>query len=147
MSEYDPDDYYHWSPPDIWGYRCCPDPASYWTHGVVDGDSYDLFVDLGYDNYTRARIRAVHIDTAEIWGNSSDAELDAARDHRDFARAWVEAARTEYGDWPLVLRTRGKHGSFDRWLGEVFTAGGDSLERAMIDAFGDGPHFRWGDLY
>lgn len=152
--DYDPDEYYHWEPPsEIWGYRCKPDHWSQHDHGVVDGDTWNLYVDLGYQTYERVSVRAVHVDTAEIWGARSSAEYEAAIEQRDFAREWmIDAVATHGGgpaadEWPLVLRTRGRTGRYGRWLGEVFDVSGHSLERALIEEFDGTEFFRWGDLY
>lgn len=149
-AEYDPNEHYHWEEPDeVWGFYAKPDSFSDYEYGVLDGDTWDLLVDQGFRDYQRPRIRAVHIDAAEVFSaRRGSAEYRAGIEQRDFARDWMaDAVDAHDGDWPLVLRTRRKRGSFDRWLGEVFDRDGNSLERALIDEFDDDPFFRWGDLY
>ena len=39
---------------------------------IVDGDTYDFKVDLGFHTFTRIRIRMIGVDTAETYGVAKD---------------------------------------------------------------------------
>lgn len=122
---------------DVWTYRARPDPHSRWRHGVADGDTYHLVVDQGFGSTHQVKVRAKHIDTAEIWGAEDDAELDRAREQRDFARAWMADALDAEAQWPLRIRTDQATGHYGRWLAEVYNTSGESLEWALYERFGD----------
>lgn len=115
---------------ELWTYRARPDPLSNHELGVIDGDTYDLFVDMGFNSYTRIRVRPPHIDTAERYTDLYDEQTE-------FVREWFRDAMDSNGEWPLVIRTGKGTGGFGRWLAEVFNRDGESLEAAILDEYGD----------
>lgn len=132
-------------PTDWWTYRATPDPRSRYAQGVLDGDTYDVVVDLGFRTLQRIRIRALGIDTAEIFGSAEGSdEYVRGVEQRDWVRTWMAetpstAADVEGHDpeWPLTLRTRKETGKYGRWRAEVYDAEGASLTEALVDAFGE----------
>ena len=120
---------------EIWQYRAT-------VERVVDGDTLDLKIDLGFGvtlTGDEARVRLRHVDTAEIYGASSDSEEYAAgQQHKQFVEAWIAQAGTD--EWPLFVQTwkddeRGKYG---RWLVEVQRRNdGAVLHNDLIAEFGD----------
>lgn len=103
-----------------------------WDYGVVecvrvvDGDTVDLRIDLGFYLTAALRFRLLGVDTPER-GQPGWAEAT------DFARQWI-AARTT-----LRVQTH-KSDSFGRWLGDLYS-GDEHLHRALIDA-GHGVSYR-----
>lgn len=87
---------------------------------VIDGDTYDLDLDLGFYASLRVRIRLSDVDTWEMWGKNAH-ELGVPA--KNFAENWLQKA----GE--LRVRT-GKlspgypvgDGSFGRWVGEIYDA-------------------------
>lgn len=97
-------------------YRCKP-------HRVVDGDTVDLDVDLGFHLTVRIRVRLAGIDTPER-GQAGFKEASA------FVASWI--ADVQDGD--LVVQTE-KTGKYGRWLGVITTTYSDqSLNRALVEA-------------
>lgn len=89
---------------------------------VVDGDTLELEVDLGFDIRHTIRCRLEGIDTPEIRGGTAETKA-AGFAARDAAAEWVAA---QPGRWPLVVSTSGR--SFTRWVGVVRSAtSGESL--------------------
>lgn len=90
---------------------------------VVDGDTIDVDVDLGFRIVMRQRIRLAEVDAPErghmLWG--------AARDFTDrFVRGSTE-------DWPLILETFKPSDKYGRWLAHVTRAdSGQSLATSML---------------
>lgn len=125
--------------PDLWSYRARPDPTSYHKYGVVDGDTYDLMIDLGLGQIALERIRAIHLDTAEVYSVSSDSEeYQVGKEQTEFVRDWIlDAAVIGGSNWPLVVRTYREEGGSGRYLAEVFNQDGESLEEAVIDEYGE----------
>jgi micrococcal nuclease len=82
---------------------------------VVDGDTCDLIVDLGFRMTTTQRFRLLGVDTPEL--HSKDTY------ERERAVAAMQALTSMLaqgtGDWPLLIRTQ-KSDSFGRWLAEIW---------------------------
>ena len=89
---------------------------------VVDGDTVDLFVDLGFKMYTKARFRLSRINTPEL--NSKD-PVEVAK--AQAARAYVNAAiRGSIGvsfdekAWNLRIVPEKSADEYGRWLAEIY---------------------------
>lgn len=77
---------------------------------VVDGDTVDLAVDLGFYCYMRLRFRIKQIDAPEIRGLTQE-----ERDHAQSAKAFTQKA-LEGRD---VMVRSWKMGAYSRWEGDV----------------------------
>lgn len=89
---------------------------------TIDGDTVDVDVDLGFKVHALIRIRLAIVDTPER-GKPGWSEATA------FTKAWFEANPF------FVLRTdHDKSGGFDRWLGECYSASGQPISKALLDA-------------
>lgn len=86
---------------------------------IIDGDTLDLVVDMGFRTRKQVRVRVVGIDTAETYGvpKGSD-EYQRGQEHTAFARDWFEENAGEE-DWPFVLSTEKDHGKYGRWPGRI----------------------------
>jgi len=81
---------------------------------IVDGDTYDVEVQLGFFITHQIRIRLKDLDTAEIYRPENDAELKHGQEARDFIRALV-ARNPE-----IVVRTYKHKGStFGRFVADI----------------------------
>lgn len=91
---------------------------------VVDGDTFDLEVDLGFYQYGVYRFRLLGVDTPEIYGpNASEAGQEAKR----FVASWLEENLAD-----LRINTK-KTGSFGRWIAVVWNSRtGESLGDALL---------------
>jgi endonuclease YncB( thermonuclease family) len=80
---------------------------------VVDGDTYDVFVDQLFGDRTERRIRLRGFDTPEIGGHAKTA-VERARGEAAKARvvALIEGK-------PVMLRTYTDPQSFERWIADV----------------------------
>ncbi|MFC7157256.1 thermonuclease family protein [Halomarina halobia] len=120
---------------DLWQYRAD-------VERVVDGDTLDLSIDLGFGvilTGDEARVRLRDIDTAEIFGSSKDSEEYATgQRHKEFVEEWV--AQGADREWPFFIETskddeRGKYG---RWLAVIKRRNdGAVLNDALVEEFGD----------
>lgn len=109
---------------------------------VVDGDTLDLKIDLGFGvllTGDEARVRLLDIDTAEIFGSSKDSEEYAAgQRHKTFVEEWVAQAGEE--EWPVFIETRkdDERGKYGRWLAVIKRRNdGAVLNDDLIEEFGD----------
>ena len=84
---------------------------------VVDGDTVDLLVDLGFKVHHVVRVRLLDVDTPEIHGvkHSSD-EYAAGLKAKQFVEGWFRGATT------LHIQTS-KTGKYGRWLGVISKEG------------------------
>jgi micrococcal nuclease len=120
---------------DIWQYRAR-------VARVVDGDTLDLAIDLGFGvtlTGDEARVRLRAIDTAETFGVSTDSdEYATGQRHKAFVEEWV--AETGEQEWPVFVETakddeRGKYG---RWLAVIQRrVDGAVLNDDLVARFGD----------
>lgn len=91
------------------------------TVRVVDGDTVDLDVDLGFRVWARQRFRLVGIDCPEL-------KTAGGEPARAFTTAWLD----EHGKGLEVESQR--EDVYGRWLGVIRTEGGESLNAALVAA-------------
>ena len=99
---------------------------------VVDGDTIDVTIDLGFDLYKKERVRIAGVDTPEK--RTRDLEEKELGIH---ATNWMKDKLTETikGDEELIIRTelKGGTGKYGRLLGWLYVGEDDiSLNEKMI---------------
>lgn len=93
---------------------------------VVDGDTLDLMLDLGFSIRLAQRVRLIGIDTPEI--ASKDAvEKERARSAREFVRAWCDRQ-----DQIVAVTTKDE--KYGRMLADLEGDGGAVLTAALLEA-------------
>jgi len=100
---------------------------------VVDGDTIDVTIDLGFDLYKKERVRVAGVDTPEK-RTKDDEEKALGYD----ATHWLEDKLNGAiaGDDDLVIRTElvGGVGKYGRLLGWLYIGDGEvSLNEQMIE--------------
>ena len=99
---------------------------------VLDGDTIDVIIDLGFDLYKKERVRVAGVDTPEKRTRDLEEKalgLDATR----WLKEKLEGAIS--GDDDLVIRTElvGGVGKYGRLLGWLYIGDAElSLNEAMI---------------
>jgi len=96
---------------------------------IVDGDTMDLVIDLGFRTTTEQRVRLLGVDCPEVKGSTKKAG-DAAT---EATRRWV---KSHSGLVIRTLKTKKQADSFGRYLVEVFgdTDGKqESLNQHLLD--------------
>ena len=100
---------------------------------VVDGDTIDVTIDLGFDLFKKERVRVAGVDTPEK--RTRDLEEKALGiDATNWLKAALDGAIA--GDDDLVIRTElvGGVGKYGRLLGWLYIGDADSsLNEQMID--------------
>lgn len=101
---------------------------------VVDGDTVDCVIDMGYQMFSTHRIRLLGVDTPELRAKDAK-ERDAAAAAKYFVIAWsgnriVDEVEQDY---TFTIQSQ-KADSFGRWLGEIKNEKGESLSQALIEA-------------
>lgn len=81
------------------------------TH-VTDGDTLDVFVDLGLGKYAYETIRVLDVNTAEIFRPENDLEKAHGLAAKDFVESLLLGS-------PVLLRTYKDKETFGRYVAEV----------------------------
>ena len=97
---------------------------------VVDGDTLDVEVDLGFDIVTSQRIRLLGVDTPETYRPSCEAE----RAHGEDAKRFVADAC--FGKPCKLVTDRDRKGKYGRYLGVVFPPGSEESINDLLRANG-----------
>lgn len=104
---------------------------------VVDGDTLDMRVDLGFRTVKDVRVRLSGVDTAEIYGVDEDSpEHERGMKQTRFVKDWLQEHRTVRvtRHWPFVLDTETDTGKYGRWPGRVIAKDdGSVLNEELID--------------
>lgn len=100
---------------------------------VVDGDTLDLQLDLGFSVHINVRARLLGIDTPETWGVKRDSEeYLAGKRASEYVEQWLRGF-TEGPYLPVTVRShKNSTGKYGRWLLEVFNAQGESLNDRLL---------------
>ena len=99
---------------------------------VVDGDTIDVTIDLGFDLYKKERVRVAGVDTPEKRTRNLE-EKELGIDATEWLKAKLEGAVA--GDDDLVIRTEldGGVGKYGRLLGWLYIGDSElSLNEQMI---------------
>lgn len=101
-------------------------------HRVIDGDTVELMVDLGFRRYSREKVRLKGVNCPEPRGITREQGLEAT----EFAWGWFANAELD-GD--RILLVSHEADSFGRWLGSIYRlnpAGeiGESLADALLES-------------
>ena len=93
---------------------------------VLDGDTIDVIIDLGFDLYKKERVRIAGVDTPEKRTRNLE-EKALGIDATDWLKGKLEGAIA--GDDDLVIRTEldGGVGKYGRLLGWCYIGDGDLL--------------------
>jgi len=99
---------------------------------VVDGDTIDVTIDLGFDLYKKERVRVAGVDTPEKRTRNLE-EKELGIDATNWLKAKLDGAIA--GDDELTIRTElsGGVGKYGRLLGWLYIGDGNvSLNEEMI---------------
>ena len=101
---------------------------------VLDGDTIDVTIDLGFDLFKKERVRVAGVDTPEKRTRDLEEEKALGIDATNWMKEKLEGAIA--GDDDLVIRTElvGGVGKYGRLLGWLYIGDGSlSLNEQMID--------------
>jgi micrococcal nuclease len=98
---------------------------------VVDGDTLDLRIDLGFTVHVEIRVRLGRVDTPEVHGvKKSSEEYARGKVASEFVAQWLQEADA-FGV-PIIIRTQ-KTGKYGRWIAEVLDTDGVCLNDVLIE--------------
>lgn len=94
----------------MWEYQAQP-------VNVVDGDTIDVVVDLGFKITREIRLRLAGVDTHETYGVSHDSdEYEQGKRESEFVREWLAKANGSL--YPIIVRTE-KRGKYGRYIATI----------------------------
>ena len=89
---------------------------------VVDGDTVDLNVDLGFRIGINIRARLLHVDTPEIYHPKSPEERSRGLQAKEFTKEFIETSINQNG-YVIIKSSKDDDplgtGKYGRWLVEV----------------------------
>lgn len=98
---------------------------------VVDGDTYDFDVDLGFHVTKRIRVRMLGVNTNETYGVKKESEeYQKGIEQKQFVENWFDEA-----DELFIETEKDSQGKYGRWLARVFNESGESLNVALVENF------------
>lgn len=109
--------------------------AAYVTR-IVDGDTLDVSIDLGFKVWVKERVRLFMVNTPETYGVKKESEeYQRGMAAKEFVEDWLGQSP----DRRVILRSvDGKplgQGKYGRWLAEVERASdGASLNQALLES-------------
>ena len=106
----------------MWDYRAS-------VSKVIDGDTLDLIIDVGFHMTTKQRVRLLWVDTPEMRGP----EREDGKVAKLFVENWVDEHSKSL--WPFVVHTE-KDDAFGRWLCDLLPVDtlGQSLSSTLLNA-------------
>lgn len=94
---------------------------------VIDGDTYEMKIDLGFKTSHTVAVRLKDYDTCELNARDPQVRAQALRAKQECIRLLqAEAA----GEWPVTVRTAYDK-TFDRYVAEV-EVGGVSIGEHLV---------------
>ena len=102
-----------------YGYKCKLDR-------VVDGDTCDALIDLGFDTYVKKRIRFYGVDTWESRTRNLE-EKKKGLAAKEYVKNLLE--NSDEGKFSIISHGRGKYG---RVLGELFVKGHEKSVNELL---------------
>jgi micrococcal nuclease len=102
---------------------------------VVDGDTLDLEIDLGFKCYQHIRVRLKGVNTPEIYGvKKGSVEYTAGLIASDATKEWFEVHAP---DGQILVKTY-KTGKYGRWLATIRDLDTENHLNEHLDALGYG---------
>jgi micrococcal nuclease len=89
---------------------------------VVDGDTIDVELDLGFNIKMKERVRLLGVDTPEVYGRYSTPEGAVAT---EFVTNWLVERANKYGSFSYVSRKYDAKDKYGRSLGLIIWTSGD----------------------
>lgn len=111
-------------------------PVTFWTYTadidkVVDGDTIDFEVDLGFKIYKGVRTRLLGVDTHETYGVKKDSdEYERGMEEKRFVESWLDDA-----DEIFIQTEKDSKGKYGRWLARVYNQDYDCLNKKLVAEF------------
>ena len=83
---------------------------------IVDGDTIDIELDLGFEIRLKERVRLLGVDTPEVYGNKA---VPAGQAASAFTKAWVQSKVTRDGHFVYESKRYNARDKYGRSLGTI----------------------------
>jgi len=93
------------------------------VHRIVDGDTFDLDVDLGFGVMMRQRVRLARVDTWEVRGEERPLGLKAKERVEELMPPGTK----------VTMRTLKDKGKYGRYLAEIILASYENLGDLLLN--------------
>jgi micrococcal nuclease len=93
---------------------------------VIDGDTLDIKIDLGFDISIKERVRLHEVNTPEVYGKKSLTEGEAGQQASDFTKQWVAESRGSKGYFIYTSRKYNARDKYGRSLGYISFVSGEN---------------------
>lgn len=104
---------------------------------VVDGDTLEVEVDLGFKTFRKERIRLLRVDTPEIYGVKKESvEYQQGTLASKFTKDWVEATNSNI----RIVTVKDRTGKYGRYLAEVYAIEGPQADSNLQDLLIEAGH-------
>jgi micrococcal nuclease len=96
---------------------------------VVDGDTFDILIDLGFDTYRHGRVRLYGINTPESrTKNLEEKKMGLAA--KEFTDQWIKKANSKV----KIETILDKNEKYGRILARVWNEAGECLNTEIVNA-------------
>jgi endonuclease YncB( thermonuclease family) len=100
---------------------------------VIDGDTLDVYVSLGFDIFLELRVRLAHTNTPEIFGVLKDSEeYYRGLQAKDAVTDWIK----EQGESQVILKSFKKVSS--EWVVDIWDEAGLNSLNEFLERLGYG---------
>lgn len=97
---------------------------------IVDGDTIDIELDLGFHIKMKERVRLIDVDTPEVFGPNA---VPAGQVASDFSKHWV-SERTERGVFVYESKRYNARDKYGRSLGYLRWESADGKKETLNEA-------------
>lgn len=98
---------------------------------VVDGDTIDVELDLGFNVKIKERVRLIGVDTPEAFGPNAVPEGAVAS---QFTKTWIEERQKNNNKFSYHSVRYNSKDKYGRSLGILMWTGAPGLSESLIDA-------------
>lgn len=106
---------------------------------IVDGDTIDFMVDVGFSIYPKVRVRLLSIDAPEIYGVKKESEeYQRGQEAVEYVEKWLDEHSNDAGQVAIRTYKGNERGKYGRYLVEIIDPLSDEgaervLNEAMVD--------------
>lgn len=83
---------------------------------VIDGDTLDVLIDLGFNIKMKERVRLSGVDTPEVFGQNA---VPSGKEATEFTSLWVDIGQHTKGHFELHSKKYDAREKYGRVLGEI----------------------------
>ena len=95
---------------------------------VIDGDTIELEIDLGFGVFKKEKVRLARVDTPEVYGvKKESAEYQIGKLASEYTEHWLSVA-----NYRVTVKTE-KTGKYGRYIAEVNSSDGRNLSDDLLE--------------